>query len=137
MSQLFNSGTGRAFGGEAFLREPLARLGRVARLHFRRHRPHDPGLQLRPRYHPTYDRRHQVVVAQNHPLSERWQMSFTFHYGSGQPTDPAGRPLHLTGTSTGAKYDLVLEGEKNASGCPPITGSTSACREAIPAAAGR
>ena len=117
MSQLFNSGTGRAFGGEVFLRNRWRGwdgwLGYTFGVADRTIQGYNFGRE----YHPDYDRRHQVVVAQNRPLSRHWQTSLTFHYGSGQPlTLPVGR--YTFRDISGREYDTVLEGEKNASRLP-------------------
>jgi hypothetical protein len=117
MNQLFNSGTGRAFGAEAFVRNRWRGwdgwLGYTFGVTDRTIR----GYNFDREYHPTYDRRHQVVAAQNRSLSRRWRMNLTFHYGSGQPlTLPVGR--YTFRDINGREYDTVLEGEKNASRLP-------------------
>lgn len=117
MNQLFNSGTGRAFGAEVFLRNRWRGwdgwLGYTFGVSDRTIQGYNFGRE----YHPTYDRRHQFVAAQNHAVSKRWRTSLTFHYGSGQPlTLPAGR--YTFRDINGREYDTVLEGEKNASRLP-------------------
>jgi hypothetical protein len=117
MNQLFNSGTGRAVGAEAFLRNRWRGwdgwLGYTFGVTDRTIKGYNFGRE----YHPTYDRRHQVVAAQNHALGRRWRTSLTFHYGTGQPlTLPAGR--YTFRDINGREYDTVLDGEKNASRLP-------------------
>lgn len=117
MNQLFNSGTGRAFGAEAFLRNRWRGwdgwLGYTFGVSNRTIR----GYNFDREYPPTYDRRHQIVVAQNRPLSRRWRTSFTFHYGSGQPwTLPAG--VYTYRDINGRTFGTILDGEKNTARLP-------------------
>jgi hypothetical protein len=117
MSQLFNSGTGRAFGAEAFLRNRWKGWDGWLGYTFGVADRTIQGYNFGQRYHPTYDRRHQIVVAQNRSVTKRWRTSFTFHYGSGQPlTLPAA--VYTYRDINGRTFDTLLDGEKNASRLP-------------------
>lgn len=117
VGELFNSGTGKAYGAEAYLRNHWKGwegwLGYSYGLATRKIRDYNFGKT----FHPTYDRRHQVVFMQERNLGRRWKMSATFHYGSGQPmTLATGR--YTVHDINGREYDVVLDGEKNGSRLP-------------------
>jgi hypothetical protein len=117
VGQLFNSGTGNAYGADFYLRNRWKGwegwLGYSYGEVNRKIQDYNFGKE----FHPTYDRRHQVVAMQEHNLSRNWKMSFTFHYGSGQPTTLAvGR--YTVRDIHGREYDVVLDGEKNGSRLP-------------------
>jgi outer membrane receptor protein involved in Fe transport len=117
VGELFNSGTGKAYGAEAYLRNHWKGwegwLGYSYGVTTRTIRGYNFGRT----FHPTYDRRHQVVLMQERGLGKHWKMSATFHYGSGQPmTLATGR--YTVRDISGREYDVVLDGEKNASRLP-------------------
>jgi hypothetical protein len=109
MGQLFNSGTGRAWGADVYLRDRWRGwdgwLGCSYGVTERTIGGYNSGLT----YNPPYDRRNQVVIAQGRPLGKRWRSSFTFHYGSGQPFSlPVAR--YSVVDITGNTYDTPLDG---------------------------
>lgn len=117
VGELFNSGTGKAYGAEVFLRNLWngweGWLGYAYGVTTRTIHDYNFGKA----FHPTYDRRHQIVLTQERSLGQHFKMSATFHYGSGQPmTLATGRytVLDITGRNHGA----VLDGEKNTSRLP-------------------
>lgn len=117
VGQLFNSGAGTAYGADVYLRNRWKGwegwLGYSHGMVDRKIRNYNFDKE----FHPTYDRRHQVVVMQGRDLGHNWKMSFTFHYGSGQPmTLAVGR--YTVRDINGRERDVVLDGEKNSSRLP-------------------
>ncbi len=113
VGQLFNSGTGDAYGADVYVRNryPWAEgwLGYAWGVTNRRIRGYNFGEE----YHPDYDRRHQFVLMQDCPLGRRWRLNVSYRYGTGQPmTLAAGR--YTVRDLNGREFDTVLEGEKNA-----------------------
>jgi hypothetical protein len=117
MSDLFNSGSGRASGLDLYVRDRWAgfegwlgySLGRSVRT--------IEGVNFGQSFLADYDRRHQLVLVQSRPLGRRWRANLTFHYGTGQPlTLPVGRVTVVD--ATGRSYDVVVERERNTSRLP-------------------
>ena len=113
LNQLFNSGTGKAYGADVYLRDRVAGfegwVGYSWGVTTRKIRGYNFGQT----YHPNYDRRHQIVLIQDRSLGRRWKLNFSFRFGSGEPVTLAvGRYTYRD--ISGREHDTVLEGEKNA-----------------------
>ncbi|MFH1279441.1 MAG: TonB-dependent receptor [Candidatus Eisenbacteria bacterium] len=113
LGELFNSGEGKAYGADLYLRNHWAgwegwlgySLGWTKR--------EIDGFNFGDEYYPQYDRRHQIVMMQERTFGRRWRMNVAFKYGSGQPTTLAtGR--YTVYDITGRSYDTTLDGEMNA-----------------------
>ncbi len=117
LSELFNSGKGKAFGVDLYLRNDIAGfdgwMGYTFGVTKRKIRDYNFDLE----YYPNYDRRHQIVLMQDRVVGRNWRLNFSFRYGSGSPTTRAVA-RYTVRDITGREYDTVLEGEKNAARLP-------------------
>jgi hypothetical protein len=84
VDELFYSGKGRAFGLELYLQKRYGRLtGSVGYalswtyLQF-------PQINQGKEYQPKYDRRHDLSVAGNYDLTEKWKIGAMYTYATGQ-----------------------------------------------------
>lgn len=117
MDEIFNTGTGRAYGADVYLRDRYAGFDGWFGYSWGSTRRTIRNFNFDRTFYPTYDRRHQVVVMQERALGPHWRMNVSFHYGSGQPvTLAAGR--YTTRDITGREYNVILEGDKNAARLP-------------------
>jgi hypothetical protein len=117
LGDLFNSGTGRAFGADLYLRNRFAGfegwIGYAWGVARRKVELYNRGEE----YTPTYDRRHQLTLMQVRPLGHGWTLDVSFRYGTGQPTTlAAGR--YTVSDVTGRAYDAVLWGDLNENRLP-------------------
>ena len=117
MNQLFDTGIGRAWGADIYLRNRW--WGWEGWLGYSLGVPDRPirGFNFGRTFYPAYDRRHQVVVVQDRTLARQIHLDLAFHFGTGQPmTVPVGR--YTVTDITGRDYDVVLAGEMNRSRLP-------------------
>jgi len=113
MNQLFNTGTGEAYGGDFYLRNRFAGFEGWIGYSLGWTKREIDRFNFGEEYFPTYDRRHQFVLMQEKPLGKKWRMSAAFRYGTGQPvTLAAGR--YTVRDITGREYDTVLDGDYHA-----------------------
>ena len=119
MSQVFDSGTGLARGADFYLRNRGRHWDGWWGYSFGNSTRTIPGVNGGHEFHPTYDRRHQVVSSQSRTLgrSRHWHATLVFHYGTGQPlTLPTG--VYTVTDINGHQYNVVRDGLKNASRLP-------------------
>ncbi len=117
VGELFNSGTGRAYGLDIYLRNQMKRADGWIGYAFGSTRRKIRGYNFDRTYYPDYDRRHQFVAMQDFPLGSRWKWNLAFRYGTGQPTTlAAGR--YTVRDINGRLYDVVLDGDKNSTRLP-------------------
>jgi hypothetical protein len=78
------SGNGEAYGVEFFLNKRVGQvtgwLGYTIAWAWRRF----PDLNEGRRFHPRFDRRHDISLVVNYKLDERWDLGFTWVYQTGQ-----------------------------------------------------
>jgi hypothetical protein len=112
LGDLFNSGTGEAYGGEIYLRNRTAGFDGWIGYSYGIARRHVELFNRGEAYTPVYDRRHQITVMQTRPLGRGWMLDLSFRYGSGQPTTlSSGRATFRD--LTGRTYDVALAGPYN------------------------
>jgi hypothetical protein len=117
LNQVFNSGTGRAYGLDAYVQNRYAGCEGWIGYSFGNTRRTIRQYNMGRGFYPTYDRRHQFYLMEERGLTRCLRVNATFHYGSGQPTTLAdGR--YTVYDITGRAYDVVLPGEKNADRLP-------------------
>ena len=93
----FHVGDGRAVGGELLLRRPEGRLNGFLSYTLSRTERRFPNINESasgaPQYYPpNYDRTHDLTLAANYRLTDRWRVSSTFSYTTGRPyTQPQQR----------------------------------------------
>lgn len=112
LGELFNSGTGKAFGADLYVRNSyrgwegwIGYAWGVARRHVEQY---NRGKE----YTPSYDRRHQLTLMQARSLGKNWSLDLSFRYGTGQPTTLAvGR--YTVRDVTGRFHDEALPGDLN------------------------
>lgn len=112
LGDVFNSGTGKAFGADAYLKNHVAGwegwVGYAWGIARRKVEQYNRGAE----YTAVYERRHQVTVMQTRSLGKRWMLDFSFRYGSGQPTTlAAGR--YTVYDVAGRAHDVALLGDLN------------------------
>ena len=109
VSTLFYVGNGRAFGAEFFLQKKIGDLtgiiGYALAWTYRKY----PGLNNGDEFQPKFDRRHDVSLALNYQLSEKWKLGAVFTYATGQAyTDGVGRyQIDINDRP----YDITLPGK--------------------------
>ncbi len=113
MDEIFNSGSGKAYGLDVYLRNHYAGFEGWLGYSLGWTRRTIENFNFGEEYYPQYDRRNQFVMMQERSLGKRWKVNFAFKYGTGQPTTlAAGR--YTVHDITGREYDVVLEGDMNA-----------------------
>jgi hypothetical protein len=115
MNDLFNSGTGKAYGADLYLRNRWAGFEGWAGYSLGWTRRTIDRYNFGEEYVPAYDRRHQFVLMQERPLGKekKWRLSVAFRYGTGQPTTLASA-RYTVSDPAGRTFDTVLDGELNA-----------------------
>ncbi|HDQ45500.1 MAG TPA: TonB-dependent receptor [bacterium] len=106
-AQNFLSGTGKAYGGDIYLRNRLGRFEGWLGYSLTWTTKKIAGFNFGDTYHPNYDRRHTVTAIQDFHVNRRWRINLAFKYGSGQPyTEAAAR--YTVMDPLGRFYDEVL-----------------------------
>ena len=118
VGELFNSGTGKAYGGGRLPPQSLEGLGGMARLLLRRRQPQDPRLQLRPRVPPDLRPAAPVRRDAGPPLGQALADELHVPLRLRPADDPRRSGATPCGTSTGASTTSSSTGEKNASRLP-------------------
>ena len=113
LSDLFLQGTGRAYGGELFLRRTAGRttgwIGYTLGWTYQTF----PEINKGEEFSPKYDRRHDLSVVLNHDLGRGWNTNLTWVYGTGQAyTIPESR--YTVVQPGGQAISYVHVSEKNA-----------------------
>ncbi|MFA6540550.1 MAG: TonB-dependent receptor [Bacteroidota bacterium] len=84
VSELFNVGSGRAYGVEVFVQKKIGDLtGSIGYTLSWTHRTF-PSLNNGIEFYPKYDRRHDISLAGNYQLNEHWRLSAVYSYATGQ-----------------------------------------------------
>ena len=112
MSDLVNSGKGKAYGFEVYLKNNFhgfdGWIGYTLGWTFRKIENYNFDKE----FFPKYDRRHQIVIMENYQFSKKWRMNIAFKYGSGQPmTRAVSRYTEFD--INGNQHVIALDGEKN------------------------
>ncbi|MBN1543195.1 TonB-dependent receptor [candidate division KSB1 bacterium] len=111
-AQNFLQGTGKAYGGDVYLRNNLFGFEGWIGYSLGWAEKSIKGYNFGKSYHPTYDRRHTITAIQDYRLSRKWRINFAFKYGSGQPyTEATAR--YAVQLPNGAVHYRALDGEKN------------------------
>ncbi len=113
LDELFNSGRGRAYGVEVYLRNEWAGFSGWVGYTWGVTRRRIHGYNSDKEFTPTHDRKHQFVMTQEHGLGRGWRGEVSLRYGTGQPVTLA-TARYLVRDITGREYHTVLDGEKNA-----------------------
>ena len=111
LDTVFVFGRGWAYGTEFYLEKKKGRLtgwiGYTLSYTWRQFNDINYGLK----FHPRYDRRHDISVVLIYKLSSRWNLSTTWVYGSGNAISlPEGRYFHqdLQGTTDPVAFFNVI-----------------------------
>ncbi|MFN8179762.1 MAG: TonB-dependent receptor [bacterium] len=112
LDDVFNSGSGRAFGTDVYLRNRFDGWNGWIGYSWGRARRRVEQFNRGVEYTPTYERRHQVTVMQTRTLGGRWALDLSFRYGSGQPTTLAAGRYTVTDVA-GRTHDVALLGPLN------------------------
>lgn len=111
-AQNFNSGTGKAYGVDFYLRNNVKGFEGWFGYSLSWTNKKIGGFNFGREYFPTYDRRHTITAVQDRRLGKKWRVNFAFKFGSGQPyTEVTARYAVLS--PSGEIHNLALEGEKN------------------------
>jgi hypothetical protein len=88
--ELFQFGEGTAYGAEIFMAKPTGRLnGFLGYTWSHTTRQYD-GFEGDKVFSPKFDRTHEINLVANVNLSDRWQVTSAFNFGTGQVyTEPA------------------------------------------------
>jgi hypothetical protein len=113
LGEAFDSGEGRAYGLDVFLRNRIVGFEGWVGYSYGDTRRRIGGYNYGREYHPVYDRSHQVVVMEEYRMGAKWRFNMSFRYGSGQPTT-LGTGRYRVLDITGREYDAILPGELNA-----------------------
>ena len=119
MSQVFDSGTGLSRGADLYLRNRGRHWQGWWGYSFGNATRKLAAIESGREFHPTYDRRHQLVASQTRTLGKhaRWSSSLVFRYGTGQPlTLPTS--VYTVTDINGRRYNVVRDGVRNASRLP-------------------
>jgi outer membrane receptor protein involved in Fe transport len=117
LGELFNSGTGKAYGADVYLKNRFAGFDGWIGYAWGKARRHVARYNRGEEYTPVYDRRHQITFMQVRPIGNGWTMDVSFRYGTGQPTTLAvGR--YQVRDITGRTYDVPLLGHLNENRLP-------------------
>jgi hypothetical protein len=116
VSDLFNKGTGHAYGADVYLRDHWRGFdGWIGYAWGVTNRKID-GYNFGRTYNPAYDRRHQLVCIQDWQLGRRWRLNLSGRYGTGQPMT-----LRVADTPSGTSSGRVRRhprGKERHQGCP-------------------
>ncbi|MFA6440534.1 MAG: TonB-dependent receptor [Bacteriovoracaceae bacterium] len=89
VDQLFNVGSGRAYGFEFFLQKQVGQLtGMVGYTLAWTHRTF-PELNDAKEFMPKFDRRNDLTLAGNYQFNDLWKLSSVFTFSTGQSYTPA------------------------------------------------
>ena len=111
-AQNFFSGTGKAYGGDIYLRNNIGGFEGWIGYSLTWTKKQVNGYNFDKEYYPTYDRRHTITAVEDYHFSRKWRLNFAFKYGSGQPyTEATAR--YAVQEPNGDIYYLPLDGEKN------------------------
>ena len=113
MNEVFNTGTGEAYGADIYMRNRYAGFEGWIGYSLGWTRRTIDNFNFGEEYYPKYDRRHQAVLMQERALGGNWRINFSYRYGTGQPTTLAS-DRYTVRDITGREYDTVLDGEFHA-----------------------
>lgn len=117
VGELFDTGNGRAYGADLYLRNHTRKTDGWIGYSFGSTRRKIENYNFGRSYYPDFDRRHQIVAMQDLAVSGSIRANVALRYASGQPTTlAAGR--YTVRDINGRTYDVVLDGEKNANRLP-------------------
>lgn len=110
INELFDVGTGRAYGVELFLQKKsgdmTGYIGYSLAWTYRNFAAINDGQD----YQPKYDRRHDLSLVGSYRIAENWKLGFVYTYATGQTyTEAVG--LYLLGTRE-QQSRFVLPGER-------------------------
>ena len=109
LGELFNTGTGEAYGADVYLRNRWAGFDGWIGYAWGVAKRKDEQFNRGEEFTPVYDRRHQITVMQSRPLGNGFTLDLAFRYGTGQPTTlAAGR--YTVRDLNGNTYDTTLPG---------------------------
>ncbi len=111
-AQNFLSGTGKAYGGDIYIRNHIGKLEGWIGYSLSWTKKKVIGFNFDRLYYPTYDRRHTITAIEDIRLHPRWRVNVAFKYGSGQPYTEATARYTIMDPE-GRTYDEVLEGDMN------------------------
>ncbi len=110
ITELFNIGTGRAYGVEIFFQKKIGQLTGFAGYSLAWTYKNFPAINDGKDFQPKYDRRHDLSLSLNYQLDENWKFALAYTYATGQTyTRPAGR--YVVDAPIGT-FDKILSGER-------------------------
>ncbi|OQY28467.1 MAG: hypothetical protein B6244_06865 [Candidatus Cloacimonetes bacterium 4572_55] len=112
LSDIFNNGTGDAYGFEIYLKNHVHNLSGWVGYTLGWTKRDIDNYNFDMEFYPKYDRRHQLVVMQSYNPNKKWRFSASFRYGSGQPMTRATARYSVIEIN-GRERVTVLEGKKN------------------------
>ncbi len=116
---LFRFGDGYAYGVEALLERKSELISGFIGYTFGRTWRRFPGINQDRYFPPHFDRTHDLTAVLNVTLSEKWRLSSTFTYKSGQAyTKPLGRTVFSNNPIKGSQVNHLIIGRVNASRMP-------------------
>jgi len=112
LDEVFNSGTGHAYGADLYLRNRYRGWEGWVGYSWGSTERKIENYNRGEAFIPQYDRRHQITIMQTRSLGKGWTLDLNFRYGTGQPTTLAtGR--YTVRDVNGRAYDIVLDGKLN------------------------
>jgi hypothetical protein len=111
-SQNFLNGSGKAYGGDVYIRNRIGRLEGWIGYSLNWTRKQVLGYNFDREYYPTYDRRHTITAIQDFRFHPKWRLNIAFKYGTGQPYSDVTDQYTVMDPS-GRIHREVLEGEMN------------------------
>jgi outer membrane cobalamin receptor len=110
IKELFNIGTGRAYGAELFLQKKIGALTGFVGYSLAWTYRNFPEINGGKDYQPKYDRRHDLSLSLNYQFDENWKFSLAYTYATGQTyTRPVGRYVINTPVHS---FEQILPGDR-------------------------
>ncbi len=115
----FRFGDGYAFGTEVLLERTRGTVNGFIGYTFGNTWRRFPDFNQNRYYPPRYDRRHDITALVNYELSDRWRLSTTFTYQTGQAyTKPTSRTGLVNSPFQNTRTNTLIVGRVNASRMP-------------------
>ena len=110
IKELFNIGSGRAYGAEIFIQKKIGALTGFLGYSLAWTYRNFPEINNGKDFQPKYDRRHDLSLSLNYQLDENWKFGLSYTYATGQTyTRPAGRYAINT---PARRFEQILPGDR-------------------------
>lgn len=118
-NELFRFGEGFAFGVEALIERARGTINGFIGYTYGHTWRRFPDFNQNRYFPPRYDRRHDITALINYEISDRWFVSSTFSYQTGQAyTKPTGRTGLVNSPFQNTRTNTLIVGRVNASRMP-------------------